>query len=81
MYYLLDRHRLSQVTREVYVKTLGNRKPVGDELQRDNIEETLQTVHCLGNLDPLSLGRWEFFVVRVANDNRAATARNHYISC
>lgn len=76
---LLDRHRLSQVAREIYIKTLGNSKPVGDELQWDNIEETLQTVHRLGNLDPLGLGGREFFVIRVANDNWAATTCNHFM--
>ena len=66
---LLNGNRLSQVTREIDVQTLSNRKPVGHELQGNDVEKTLQTVDRLGDLDCLGLAGFEFVVVGVANYN------------
>ena len=48
---LLDGDRLGQVTREINVKTLKDGQPVSNELQRDNVEETLEAVNRLGDLN------------------------------
>ena len=38
---LLDSDRLSQVAREVNVQALSNSEPVGNQLQRNDVQETL----------------------------------------
>lgn len=70
---LLDGHRLGQVTGEVNVETLHDRQPVGNQLQGNDIQETLQDVDRLGDLDRLSLAAAEFVISRVADDDRLAT--------
>ena len=66
---LLHSHRLGQVTREINVETLGDCKPVGNQLEWDDVEQTLQSVDGLGDLDPLRLLRRELRVTGVADDN------------
>lgn len=73
---LLDSDRLGQVTGEVNVKTLENSEPVGNELERDDVEETLEDVDGLGDLDLLSLGSLELLIVRVADDDGLTTTSN-----
>lgn len=70
---LLDGHRLGQVTGEVNVKTLHDRQPVGNQLQGNDVQETLQDVDRLGDLDGLCLAAAELVVPSVADDNRLAT--------
>jgi hypothetical protein len=78
---LLDSDRLGQVTREVDVETLQNSQPVGDELQRDDVQDTLQAVDRLGDLDTLSIGGLELLVVGVADDNGLAASGNDWKKC
>lgn len=70
---LLDSHGLGQVTGEVNVETLHDSQPVGNQLQRDNVEETLQAVDGLGDLDLLGLVGLELLVAGVADDDGLAT--------
>ena len=74
--HLLDRHRLGQVTREVDIEALEHGKPVGNELQRDDVENTLQDVDRLGDLNLLRLVVRELLVSGVADDDGLAAAGN-----
>lgn len=73
----LDRHRLGEVTREINVQALHDGEPVGDQLQRDDVENALQDVDRLGDLDLLGLASLELFVLFVADDDGLATASNN----
>jgi hypothetical protein len=73
---LLDSDRLGQVTGHIDVDSLGNGHPVGHELQRNDIDQTLQAVDIAGNLDLVSLVTWELGVVLVANDDGPSAAGN-----
>lgn len=78
---LLDSDRLGQVTREIDVESLHNSKPVSDQLQRNDIEDTLEGVDRLGDLNLLSLASLELLVTRVADDNGLSAASNDYSLC
>lgn len=71
---LLDSDGLGQVPREIDVKTLSNGQPVSHELQRDDVEETLEEVVGVGDLDLVGLLARELLVVGVADDDGAALA-------
>lgn len=74
---LLDSDRLGQVTREVNVKVLHHGQPVGNQLQGDDVQDTLQDVDRLGDLNRLGLAVVELLVIGVADDNGlAATGDN-----
>ena len=75
---LFDGNGLGQVTWEIDVETFGNSKPVGHELERNDVEKTLQTVDSLWNLDLLGLTGLELFVVRVTDDNWLAGSCDDY---
>lgn len=75
---LLDCNRLGQVSWEVDVQSLCDREPVSDQLQWNDVQETLQAVNGLWNLDTFGLGWREFRVVLVADDNWAAITSNDY---
>jgi hypothetical protein len=75
---LLDGDRLGQVAREIDVQALKNSEPVGNELERDDVEETLEGVDGLGDLDLLSLRGLELLIVRVADDNGLAATSNDW---
>lgn len=66
---LLHRNRLSQVTWEINIQTLSNGKPVGHQLERDDVEKTLEAIDGLWDFDFLGLAGFEFFVVGVADDD------------
>lgn len=74
---LFDCDRLGEVTREIDVQALENCQPVGNELQRKNVEDALKSVHGLGDLNLLSLRRLEFLIICVADDNWLASASNN----
>lgn len=76
---LLHGHRLGQVTREVNIETRADSKPISNELQRDNIEKTLEAVGSLGDFDLLGLSRREFRIVVVADDNRTTSSGDDYL--
>lgn len=78
---LLDCDRLGQVAREIDVETLQDGQPVGNELERDNVQETLEAVDRLRNLDRLGLRSLEFLVTGVADDNGPAATSNDYRRC
>jgi hypothetical protein len=71
---LLDSDRLGQVPREVDVQALSNGKPVGHELERDDVEQTLQEVVGVRDLDLVGLLARELLVVGVADDDGTALA-------
>ena len=52
---LLNRDRFSQIPWEVHVKTLSDSKPVSDQLERNDIQKTLQDVNRLGYFNSLRL--------------------------
>ena len=76
---LLDSDRLGQVTGEVNVETLENSEPVGNELKRDDVEETLKNVDGLRDLDLLGLRSLELLIVGVADDDGLTTASNNLL--
>ena len=53
--YLLDCHRLGQVTGEVDIESFLDSKPVGDELEWNNVKQTLENVDGLWDLDLLGV--------------------------
>jgi hypothetical protein len=73
---LLDSNRLGQVAREVDVQALSNSEPVCDQLQRNDVQETLQAVDSLWHLNSLGLGWWEFGIVLIADDNGSSFTGN-----
>jgi len=75
---LLDSDRLGKVAREVDVEALHDSKPVGDELKRNDVEDTLEDVNGLGDLDLESLAGLELLIVRVADDDGLATTSNDW---
>lgn len=73
---LLDSDRLGQVSGEVNVETLENGQPVGNQLQRNDVQDSLQAVNGLGDLDLESIRGLELLVTRVADDDGLATTGN-----
>lgn len=73
---LLDGDRLGQVTREVHIQTSTDGQPVRDQLERNDIQQTLKSVHGLGDHNLLGLCGRELRVVLVADDNGATTSSN-----
>lgn len=71
---LLDSDRLGQVPGEIDVEALADREPVGHELQRNDVEETLEGINSLRDLDLLDLVGREFWVVLVADDDGVTLA-------
>ena len=55
MHLLLDGNGLGQVAGEVDIEVAGDGEPVGNELQRNDIEETLENIDGAGDLNLLSL--------------------------
>lgn len=76
--HLLDSHRLRQIAGEVDVDTLGNSKVVCHELERDDIQETLQSIDSLRDLNSLDLVSREFVVAFVADDDRTTATGDDY---
>jgi len=76
MPHLLDSDTLGQVSGEVDVQALSNGQPVGHELKRNDVEQTLQNINGLGNLNLVGLVTRELAVALAANDNGAALASN-----
>lgn len=74
---LLDCDRLRQVAREVDVDAFGNSKPIRNKLQRNDVEKTLQTINSPRYLNTLSFGRWELWIIRVADNDGTAFAGNN----
>ena len=73
---LLDRHRLGKVSREVNVEALHDSEPVCNQLQRNDVKDTLEDIHGLGDLNLLGLVGTELLVAGVANHNRLAATSN-----
>ena len=65
-----------KIAREVDVESLANSEPIGDELERDDVEKTLETVNSLGHLNLLGLCGREFGIVGIADDNGATATGN-----
>lgn len=65
---LLDGDRLGQVTGEVDINTSQASQVVRQELERDDGQETLETVNGLGNTDGLGLGV-DGIITLVADDD------------
>ena len=78
---LLDSDTLGQVSREIDVQALGNGKPVGHELERDDVEQTLQNINGLRDLDLVGLVAGELGVALAANDDGATLAGNDLLVC
>ena len=66
---LLHRNTLGQVPREIDIEALSNRKPVGHQLQGNDVKQTLERIHGLGHLNFIGLLTGEFRVILVADDN------------
>ena len=75
---LLNSDTLGQVTREIDVETLGDGHPVGQELERDDIEKTLETVDGAGDFDSFDLVGWELGLTLVADDDWTASTCDDY---
>lgn len=73
---LLDSNRLGKVTGHINVETLSNSHPVGHELERDDVDETLQAVDVAGDLDLVGLVSGELGIVLVADDDGSSAAGN-----
>ena len=78
---LFDSDRLGKVTWEVDVQTFRNSEPVGHELKRDDVDQTLQAVDGLWNLDLVGLVTWELGVTGVADDDWPTLASNDLLVC
>jgi hypothetical protein len=77
--FLLHRHGLGQVAREVHVQALQDSQPIGNQLQRDDIEDALQNVDGLGDLNLLGLRGLEPDVAGVADDNGLAATSDDWV--
>jgi len=73
---LLHSHRLGEISREIDIESFANSQPVGDELERDDVQETLKTVDRLGDLNLLRFLGGEFAIIWVADDDRSSTTSN-----
>ena len=73
---LLDSDRLGQIAREVNVETLRHSQPVSHQLERNDVEQTLENIAGLGDLDTLGLLSGEFGVTSVADDNGSTRTGN-----
>ncbi len=74
---LLHGDRLGQISREINIQALGNCEPVCHQLERNNVQKTLQAVNGLGYLDFLGLASLELFIARIADNNRSASTSNN----
>jgi len=74
---LLNRHRLRKIAGEVHVKAFHNGEPVSNELQGNDIENTLQNIDRFGDLDLQCLAGLELLVTWVADDDGFATTSDH----
>ena len=72
----LDSHRLGEISWEVNVQALRDSKPIGHELQGNDVDETLQHVDSRRDHDTLGLICWELWVVGIADDDGSAGAGN-----
>lgn len=77
MHRLLHRHRFGQVSWEIHVEPFADSKPVGDQLERNHVQQTLQAIYRLGYLNSVRFLSGELRVVRIAEDNWAAFAGDH----
>lgn len=64
-------------TWEVDVEVLGYGEPVRNELERNDVEKSLQTINGCRHLNLFTLLIYELFVVLVANDYWTPTASNN----
>lgn len=76
MHLLLDGNGLGQVAGEVDIEVAGDGEPVGNELQRNDIEETLENIDVLGELDLDALLASKLLVTLVADNNGLAATSN-----
>lgn len=76
---LLDGNRLRQIAREIDVQALHDGKPVGNELQGNDVENALEGIDRLGDLNLLRLVvGLELLIAGVADDDRPATTGSDY---
>lgn len=73
---LLNGDRLCQVTWEVDIQTLGDGEPVCHQLERDDVEKTLEAVDRLWDLNLLGFAIGKLLIVGVADDNWLSGAGN-----
>lgn len=73
---LLHGNRLGEIAREVDVQSLAHSEPVGDELERNDVEKALKAVHSLRDLNLLGLFGGKLAVIRIANNNRSTATSN-----
>ena len=66
--------------RLTYVKVLGNREVVGNELERDDRENALETVNALGHEDLLQVCG-DVVIADVADDDGLVAARRDLGEC
>ncbi len=58
----------SQVPREINVKSVPHCKVITQQLQRDNVQEALQAVHCLWHADRFATA-WNALIIFTAYDD------------
>lgn len=75
---LLHSDRLREIAREINIEPFTDSEPVGNQLQWDDIEKTLEAIHSLGDLDLFCLGGGKLGVIVVADNDRTTTSGNDY---
>ena len=75
---LLHSDRLGEIAREINIEAFTDSEPVGNQLQWDDVEKTLETINSLGDLDLFCLGGGKLGVIVVADNDRTTTSGNDY---
>src|SRR2546421_8847404 len=75
---LLHSHGFGKIPWEVHIKVLRNSKPISDELERDDVKDTLKHVDIRRHLNLLAFFMGELRVVLIADDNWPAATGDDY---
>lgn len=75
---LLHSDRLREIAREINIEAFTDSEPVGNQLQWDDVEKTLEAIDSLGDLDLFCLGGGKLGVIVVADNDWTTTSGNDY---
>lgn len=78
---LFNSDTLGQVSWEIDVEALGNGHPVGHELERNDVEKTLETVDGSWDFDSFDFVGWELCLALVADDDWTTSTCDDYRRC